>query len=111
MVSKLVEANVGGRVLKIQGKYVAFSEDRHFIQADQDVIVRFRGVEVQANSVQIDIGRNHLVALGKVQIASGDKTLVGERLWLDLKSFEAYIVAVGLKQWFSAYGLTPLPER
>jgi hypothetical protein len=111
MVSKLVEANVGGRVLKITGKYVAFSEDKHFIQADQDVTVNFRGVEVQANSVQIDINQDRLVALGKVQIASGEKTLVGERLWLDLKSFEAYMVAVGTKQWFSAYGLTELPER
>jgi len=111
MVSKLVEANVGGRVLKITGKYVAFSEDRHFIQADQDVQVNFRGVEVQANSVQVDLNLDRLIALGKVQIASGDKTLVGERLWMDLKSFEAYMVAVGTKQWFSAYGLTELPER
>lgn len=111
MVSKLVEANVGGRVLKVTGKYVAFSEDKHFIQADEQVKVRFRGVDVEANSVQIDLNQDRMVALGKVNIASGEKTLVGERLWLDLKSFEGYMVAVKLKQWFSAYDLTELPEK
>lgn len=111
MVSRLVEANVGGRVLKVTGKYVAFSEDRKFIQSDDQVKVKFRGVEIQANSVQVDLNRNVLVALGKVQITSGEKVKVGERLWLDLKSFESFIVAVGTRQWFSAYGLTDLPER
>jgi len=80
MVSRLVEANVGGRVLKVTGKYVAFSEDRKFIQSDDQVKVKFRGVEIQANSVQVDLNRNVLVALGKVQITSGEKVKVGERL-------------------------------
>jgi len=111
MVSQLVEASVGGRVMKITGRYVAYSEDRRIFQADDQVRVRFRGVEIEANSVQVDLNDNHLAALGRVQIASDDKTLVGERLWLDLKSFEGYIVAVGMKRWFSAYGLTDLPER
>lgn len=111
MVSKIVEANLGGRVLKISGKYVAFSEDRKYIQADEQVKVTFRGLEIQANSVQVDLNRNTLAALGKVQVASGDKTRVGERLWVDLKSFESFLVAIGTRQWFSAYGLTDLPER
>lgn len=111
MVSKLVEANVGGRVLKITGKYVAFSEDKHFIQADEQVRVRYRGVEIEANSVQIDLDRNNIKALGKVNIISDDKTLVGDRLWLDLRTFEGYIVTVEARKWFSAYGLTELPER
>lgn len=114
MVSKLVEANVGGRVLKITGKYVAFSEDKRFIQADEQVKLVFRGMEVEANSLQVDLNRDTVIALGagsKVQVAADDKTLIGERLWLDLKTFEGYIVAVKLKQWFSAYGLTELPER
>jgi hypothetical protein len=111
MVSKLVETNVGGRVLRISGKYVAFSEDKHLIQADEQVKVKFRGVTVEANSVQLDITTNSLKAIGKVQIASDDKTLVGERLWLNLRTFEGYVMAVGTRKWFSAYGLTDLPER
>ena len=111
MVSKLIEASVGGRVLKISGQYVAFSEDKRFIQADQQVKLRYRGVEVECNSAQLDLTQNTLKALGKVQVASDDKTLIGERLWLDLKSFEGYILAVGVKKWFSAYGLTDLPEK
>lgn len=111
MVSKLVETNVGGRVLKITGKYVAFSEDKRFIQADGQVKVVFRGLEVEANSVQLDINDNTLKALGKVHLSSDDKNLVGDRAWIDLKTFEGYILAVGFKQWFSAYGLTELPEK
>ena len=111
MVSKLVEAAVGGRVMKIQGKYVAFSEDKRFIQADEQVRVNFRGVQIEANSVQVDIGRDTVKALGKVVISSDGKTLTGDRVWLDLKSFEGYITAVGTRKWFSAYGLTDLPER
>jgi len=111
MVSKLVEASVGGRVLRISGKYVAFSEDKRFIQADEQVKLRYRSVEVEANSIQIDVNQNTVKAIGRVQVASDDKTLVGDRLWLDLKSFEGYILSVGTRQWFSAYGLTELPER
>ncbi|MBM3457626.1 MAG: hypothetical protein FJX77_03710 [Armatimonadetes bacterium] len=111
MVSKLVETSVGGRVMRIDGKYVAFSEDKRFIQADEQVRVRFRGITLDASSVQVDLDRDTLKALGKISIASDDKTLVGQRLWLDLKSFEGYILAVGTRQWFSGYGLTDLPER
>jgi len=111
MVSKLVETSVGGRVLKITGKYVAFSEDKRFIQADEQVKIRFRGLQIEANSVQVDLNEDTVKALGKVQISSDDKTLLGERLWLNLNSFEGYILAVGTRQWFSAYGLTELPER
>jgi hypothetical protein len=111
MVSSLVEANVGGRVLKVSGKYVAFSEDKRYIQADDQVKVTFRGVEIQSNSAQIDINANTIKALGKVQISSDDKVLVGDRLWLDLRTFEGYVMAVGTRRWFSAYGLTDLPEK
>jgi hypothetical protein len=111
MVSKLVEASVGGRVMEIRGDYVAFSEDQKYIQADKQVRVRFRGVQIEADSVQIDINADTLIALGKINVSSGDKTLVGERLWLNLRTFEGYILAVGVKQWFSAYGLSELPER
>ncbi len=111
MVSKVVEASVGGRVMRITAGYVAYSEDKRFIQADNQVKLRFRGVEIEANSVQLDVTGENVKALGKVQIASGDKTLVGERLWLDLKTFEGYILAVRVRKWFSAYGLTELPER
>ncbi|MFN3651750.1 MAG: invasin domain 3-containing protein [Armatimonadota bacterium] len=111
MVSKLVEANVGGRVMRITGKYVAYSEDKRYIQADDQVRVKYRGVTLEANSVQIDLNQDTVKALGKIQIASDDKTMVGERLWWNLKTFEGYILAVGDRQWFSAYGLTELPER
>lgn len=111
MVSKLVEANVGGRVLRVDGKYVAYSEDKRFIQADEQVRVKFRGLTVEANSIQIDVSRNTLKALGRVNVASDNHTLVGERLWLDLKSFEGYMLAVGVRKWFNAYGLTELPEK
>jgi hypothetical protein len=111
MVSKLVEANVGGRVMKIQAKYVAFSEDKRYIQADEQVKIRFRGVILEANSVQIDLNSDTVKALGKVNIASDEQTLVGERVWLDLKTFEGYVVAVGTRKWFSGYGLTELPEK
>lgn len=111
MVSKLVEANVGGRILSLRGEYVAFSEDKRFLQADGQVKVRFRGVEIEANSVQIDLNRDTVKALGRVNVVSDGKALVGERLWLDLKSFEGYMFAVGVRKWFSAYGLTDLPER
>lgn len=111
MVSKVVEASVGGRVLKITGKYVAFSEDKHFIQADQQVKVRYRGLEIEANSVQIDLDRNNIKALGKVNVISDDKTLIGDRLWLDLQTFEGFVIGVGNRKWFSGYGLTELPER
>jgi hypothetical protein len=111
MVSKLVEANVGGRVLNLQGEYVAFSEDKRFIQADGQVKVKFRGLEIEANSVQVDLTRDSLKALGKVNIVSDGNAQVGERLWLDLKTFEGYITAVGVRKWFSGYGLTDLPER
>jgi hypothetical protein len=114
MVSKLVEANVGGRVLRLEAKYVAFSEDKRYIQADQQVKLTFRGVTVEATSLQVDLNNNTVKALGagnKVSVASDDKSMVGERLWLDLKTFEGYIVAVGTRKWFSAYGLTDLPEK
>lgn len=111
MVSKVVEAAVGGRVMRVTGKYVAFAEDKRIIQADGQVKVIFRGVEIEANSAQIDVEQNTIKALGRIHIASDDKTLVGERLWLDLKSFEGYIVQVDAKKWFSAYGLTDLPEK
>ena len=111
MVSKLVETSVGGRVMRITGKYVAYSEDKKFIQADEQVRLRFRGVEIEANSVQVDINGNTVKALGKVQVSSDDKTLIGERLWLNLRTFEGYILMVGVKRWFSAYGLTDLPEK
>jgi hypothetical protein len=111
MVSKLVEASVGGRVMKITGQYVAFSEDKRYIQADGQVKLRFRGVELEANSVQVDLTQDTVIALGKVNISSDENALVGERLWLSLKTFEGYIVAVGAKKWFSAYGLTDLPEK
>ncbi|MGV3721818.1 MAG: invasin domain 3-containing protein [Actinomycetota bacterium] len=111
MVSKLVETNVGGRVLNLRGEYVAFSEDKRFLQADGQVKVRFRGVEIEANSIQIDLNRDTLKALGKVNIVNDGKALVGERLWLDLKTFEGYMMAVGVRKWFSAYGITDLPEK
>jgi hypothetical protein len=111
MVSKLVEANVGGRVLNLRGEYVAFSEDKRFLQADGQVKVKFRGLEIEANSIQIDLTRDSLKALGKVNIVSDGNALVGERLWLDLKTFEGYVTAVGVRKWFSGYGLTDLPER
>ena len=111
MVSKLVEANIGGRVMRIQAEYVAFSEDKRFIQADKQVRIRFRGVQIEANSVQVDVNSDTVKALGKVNISSDDNTLVGERLWLNLKTFEGYVVAVGTRKWFSAYGLTELPEK
>jgi len=111
MVSKLVETSVGGRVMRVTGQYVAFSEDKRFIQADGQVTVRYRGVEIQANSAQVDLTADTVKAIGKVQAACDDKTLVGDRLWLDLRSFEGYMQAVGTRQWFSAYGLTELPER
>jgi len=111
MVSKLVEANVGGRVLRVRGNYVAFSEDKRFIQADEQVKLEFRGLTLEANSVQIDLNRDTVKALGKVMVASDDKSLVGERLWWDMRSFEGYIVAVGSRTWFSGYGLTELPEK
>ena len=111
MVSKVVEAAVGGRVMRVTGKYVAFAEDKRVIQADGQVKLHFRGVEIEANSAQIDVEGNTVKALGRIHIASDDKTLVGERLWLDLKSFEGYIVSVEGKKWFSAYGLTDLPEK
>ena len=76
-------------VMKITGKYVAFSEDKRFIQADEQVKVRFRGVEVEANSVQVDLNADTLKALGKVHVSSDDQTMVGERLWLNLKTFES----------------------
>lgn len=111
MVSKLVEASVGGRVMRVEAKYVAFSEDKQFIQADEQVLIRYRAVRLEANSVQVDLNGQTLKALGKVLIAADDKSLAGERLWLDLKTFEGYIQAVGTRRWFSAYGLTELPER
>ncbi len=111
IVDKVVEAAVGGRVMRLTANYVAFSEDKRYIQADDQVKLRFRGVEIQANSVQVDLNGETVKALGKVQIASGDKTLVGDRVWLDLKSFEGYVIAIRNRQWFSAYGLTELPER
>ncbi len=111
MVSKLLETSVGGRVMRIDAKYVAYSEDKRFIQADEQVRVRFRGITLDASSVQVDLNRNSVKALGKVSIAADDKTLFGQRLWLDLKSFEGYVLAVGVRQWFSGYGLTDLPER
>jgi hypothetical protein len=111
MVSKLVEANVGGRVMRIRGNYVAFSEDKRYIQADEQVKLEFRGVTLEANSVQIDLNRDNVKALGKVMIASDDQSLVGERLWWDMRTFEGYMVAVGSRKWFSGYGLTELPEK
>ncbi len=111
MVSKVVEAAVGGRVMRVTGKYVAFAEDKRIIQSDGQVKIVFRGVEIEANSAQIDVEKNTIKALGRIHIASDDKTLVGERLWLDLKSFEGYLVSVEGKKWFSAYGLTDLPEK
>lgn len=111
MVSKLVEATVGGRIMRITGQYVAFSEDRRFIQADEQVKIKFRGLQIEANSVQLDLGANTLKALGKIQIAADNKTMVGDRLWVDLATFEGYLMSVGSRQWFSGYGLTELPER
>jgi hypothetical protein len=111
MVSKVVEASVGGRVMRITGKYVAFAEDKRIIQSDGQVKIVFRGVEIEANSAQIDVEKNTIKALGRIHIASDDKTVVGERLWLDLKTFEGYLVSVEGKKWFSAYGLTDLPEK
>jgi hypothetical protein len=113
MVSKLVETNVGGRIMRIQAKYVAFSEDKRYIQADEQVKIRFRGVEIEANSAQIDMNADTLKALGsgsRVSVSSDGKVLVGERLWLDLNTFEGYILAIESRKWFSAYGLTELPE-
>lgn len=111
MVSKLIETSVGGRVVKVEGKYVAFSEDRRIIQADEQVRLHFRGLTLDSTSAQMDLNRETIKAIGKVVIAGDGQTLTGQRLWINLKTMEGYIVEVGTRRWFSGYGLTELPER
>ena len=110
MVSQEAEANVGGLVLRVKAKYVAFSEDKKFIQADDTVQIRFRGAVMEANTVQIDMNQNVMRLLGDVNITSAGTTKVGQRLFVNLDTFDAYIVAISEKQYFNVYGMTPLAE-
>src|SRR5947207_1192820 len=110
MVSELVEANVDGRVLRVNARYVAFSEELHFLDCMQDVRLRYRGLTLDANAVQIDLNQNILRAFGKIGITSGDKVLEGDRLYLNLTTFDGYLLSADNKVWFNGFGLSPLPE-
>jgi hypothetical protein len=110
MVSKMVDANVDARILRLNAQYVAFSEELKFIDSVQDVRVRYRGLTIEANAIQIDVNQNQLKAFGKVGLTSGQSVLEGERLFLDLGSFDGYLVSTDKKTWFNGYGLNELPE-
>jgi hypothetical protein len=110
MVANMDEANVDGRVLRMNGRYVAFSEEMRFLDAMQDVSIRYRGLLVEANAAQIELNTNVLRAFGKVGLASGSKVIEGERLYLDLNTFDGYLVSTDKKIWFNGFGLNELPE-
>ncbi|MBI3910576.1 MAG: hypothetical protein HY320_06540 [Armatimonadetes bacterium] len=111
MVSRMVEANTGGRVLRMKGNYVAYSEDRRYLEATQGAQVRFRGLTVEANGIQIEITGDLLRAFGSIRLRSGEKQLEGERLLLNLSNFDGYLLGPHGRMFFNGYGLNPLPER
>jgi hypothetical protein len=110
MVSEMVEANVDARVLRLNARYVAFSEELHYLDSIQDARVRYRGLTIEANAIQIELDGNRLKAFGKVGLTSGEKVLEGERLYLNLTTFEGLLVTAEKKIWFSGFGLNDLPE-
>src|SRR5437763_16726090 len=110
MVSEMVDANVDGRVLRVNGRYVAFSEEMHFLDCVQDVRIRYRGLTIEANAAQIDLNQNALRAFGKIGLTSGDKVLEGERLYLNLTTFDGLLLSSEKKTWFNGFGLNALAE-
>lgn len=81
-------------------RYLAYAADSQTVDASGGVKVEHRGLKVEADSVQMDIGRNLLRARGKtggdpIRISRGNKSITASLLCYDMNTLQGFMVADG----------------
>jgi hypothetical protein len=120
MVTELPDLKAGSKIVRLSGKYVAYSENLRVLEATDEARVTFRGLEVTAQRLQVDLNLDVLRAHGTVQIKpikGKGRELTGERLFLNLRTVQGYIVGLEEKHSFqgpelreSATPFKPAPD-
>ena len=57
MVASLADVSRTSPVINVEGKYVAYSEGLRVIEAMEHAVVRFEGLRIEADAVQVDLNR------------------------------------------------------
>lgn len=80
-------------------RYLAYAADSRIVDASGGTTVRHRGLTVQAEDIQVDMGRNMLTAKAKtggtLQVSRGGKSVRASVLAYDLGTLQGAMVAEG----------------
>ena len=91
---------VGPQYLSIEsGEYLAYSIDYRVMEAIGDVRIRYRMLEITADSAQVDLQMDRIVARGEgrekpITIRAGEKTITGSLLVCGLESLQGQLISI-----------------
>jgi hypothetical protein len=68
MLSQLPDVKEGRTIVRVDGRYVAYDEQRRILEAVDDATLRYRGVTVTARRLQLDLNTDTLRADGDVRV-------------------------------------------
>jgi hypothetical protein len=112
MVTELPDLRIGSKIVRVSGKYVAYSENLRILEATDEARVTFRGLQVTARRLQVDLNLDVLRAHGAVELKGKSRTLTGERLFFNLRTLQGFIMGLEEKHSFEGLDLresaTPL---
>lgn len=70
MVRELRDLKTGRRIARVQGRWVAYSENLRILEAADDARLTFRGVAVTAQRLQLDLNTDTVRADGDVRVTA-----------------------------------------
>jgi hypothetical protein len=87
---------LGPKIIRMEGKSLAYSVDRDVVLASDGVYIEYNGLEVQASSAQISEPMGTIRAQGEVKIRSGDQELTADALAYDLRTDRCRLLTAGV---------------
>jgi hypothetical protein len=93
-------------LLTIQGGYLAYSSDHHFIQGE-DVRVVWGEWTVRARSLKIDVGTRVLAVSGDVELVQGAERIRADEFVFDLEKASGTLLRFGARAVAEAFGKAP----
>lgn len=87
--------SLGPKIIRMEGKSLAYSVNRDVVLASDGVYIEYNGLEIQASSAQISEPMGTIRAQGEVKIRSGDQELTADALAYDIRTDRCSLLTNG----------------
>src|SRR5262249_7239166 len=110
MVASLEDVSRTSPVISLDAKYVAYSEGLRILEGMEHATARFEGLRVEADSAQVDLGRELLRARGNITVTGKGQTVTGQKLLVSLRGLRLTLLGRDGLKVYQGRGLQEQPK-